>query len=373
MPQGTLAVRFHVDIHHAPLLVIWETTRACALACRHCRAEAIDRRDPRELSTAEGCALIDQVAQMGTPLMVLTGGDPLQRDDLEALIRHGRTSGLRMCTIPAATPRLTRDRLCSLKDAGVDQLALSLDGPDAASHDDFRRVEGSYALTLQAAGWIRELNVPLQVNTVFGAWNAHRFEEMASLVTRLGAVFWEVFFLVPTGRGTELEGCRPADAERLFGSLYEMSRGTSMHIKVTEAPHYRRYVLQQEGVCPREGGPAYLSPADIPPPLRKHVGLGINSAKGFCFVDHTGQVCPSGFLPIAAGSVRDTPLAETYRHHPLFLALRDDTRLRGKCGACFYRSICGGSRARALAAGGDYLGEETLCAYEPALDACPRA
>ena len=186
------AMPFQVDFDRQPLLVIWECTRACALACRHCRASAIDRRDPRELTTGEGKALLDEVHAMGTPIVVLTGGDPLQRDDLEALIRHGKSLGLRVGTIPAGTPRLTRKRLESLRSAGVDQVAFSLDASTAAAHDAFRQVPGSFGLTLQGARWAGELGIPLQVNTVFHADNLDDFDGLARLVTSLGIVFWEL-------------------------------------------------------------------------------------------------------------------------------------------------------------------------------------
>jgi radical SAM protein len=360
-----------VDFNQAPFLLIWETTRACALACRHCRAEAIDWRHPDELTFDEGAQLLDAVTAMGTPIVILTGGDPLQRDDLEDLIQHGKQQGLRVGTIPAATPRLTRDRVASLKAAGLDQMALSLDGWDESSHDGFRRVEGSFARTMGGAAWARELGLPLQINTVFGAWNADRFAELAALVESLGVVFWEVFFLVPTGRGAELDGCTAEQCERLFADLYRMSRRVPFIIKITEAPHYRRYVQQQAG-----------QPGGRPPTMRdihRHSaappgsGLrvtrqGVNSGKGFCFVDHVGDIFPSGFLPILAGNVRRDAIADTYRTAPIFRALRDADRLKGRCGICEYREICGGSRSRAFALTGDPLAEDDSCGYVPEVE-----
>lgn len=344
-----------VDYARAPLLLIWEVTRACALACRHCRASAEDIRDPRELDLDQGKALIDQVAQMGTPLLVLTGGDPLQRGDLEDLISHARKRELTVATIPAATANLTRERIFRLRDSGVQQLALSLDGPTAALHDDFRRVPGTFDKVIEAAGWIRESGVPLQINTVFGAWNHNDFDRMAELVGRLGCVFWEIFFLVPTGRGKSLDGCTGEQFEGLFAKIHALSQKAPFHIKVTEGQHYRRFYIRKEGTT-----------AVLPHTGRKPVSSRpVNAGNGFCFVDHTGVVQPSGFLPIDCGNVKTASLEWIYREHPVFRDLRDLSRLKGKCGICEWRDFCsGGSRARAFSLTGDYLAEEPLCAYQ---------
>lgn len=342
--------RFQVDFEQAPLLLIWEVTRSCELACIHCRAEAIHRRDPRELTLAEGGQLIDEVAGMGTPLIIFTGGDPLQRDDLEALISYAKGAGLRVGTIPATTERLTQKRLESLKAAGVDQLALSIDGETAEKHDAFRRVPGSFSKAMEGARWIRELDIPFQINTVFGAWNADDFEPLAELVESLGVVFWEVFFLVPTGRGTALSCCSAEQFERLFARLSAFSQRVPFVVKVTEGQHYRRY-LEREGTI-----------SD-----RRHLPrVAVNAGRGFCFVDHTGVISPSGFLPLACGDIRHDSLADIYRRHPVFTALRDPERLEGKCGRCRYKVLCGGgSRARAFSLTGNLHAQEPFCVEEP--------
>ncbi len=351
-------MKFDVDFDRAPLLVIWEITRSCELSCKHCRAEAINRRDPRELSLEEGKCLVDDVAAMGTPLMIFTGGDPLQRDDLETLIAHAKSKKLRVGTIPATTARLTRERVASLKAAGVDQMALSLDGPDAETHDTFRRVEGSFEKAMEGAAWARELEVPLQVNSVFGAWNVHQFDEMVALVESLGIVFWEVFFLVPTGRGTELESCTAEQFEELFAKLHALSRRANYIVKVTEGQHFRRYMAEAARNAGGGNGAG-----------RHPMGAGsdkpaVNAGKGFCFVDHIGNVCPSGFLPLPCGNVRETSVIDIYREHPVFKELRDDSLLKGKCAHCPHRRICGGgSRARAYAMTGDYFAPEPFCAF----------
>ena len=362
------AMRMSVDFNEAPLLLIWEVTRACELACRHCRAEAIPGRHPQELTLDEGRRLLDQVVGMGTPLVVFTGGDPLQREDLEDLIRHGKDIGLRVGAIPAATERLTRERVQSLKAAGLDQMALSLDGSTAEAHDDFRQVPGSFERTMLGAKWAQEEEQPLQFNTVFGSWNAGDFEALAAIVRANNVVFWEIFFLVETGRGSVLKGCTPEQCESLFEEIYRFARNTPIIVKVTEAPHYRRYVLEHADELGMEAAPGpsgVVVPESIPGPLRRHTGMGVNSGKGFCFIDHIGNICPSGFLPLESGNVRYYPLASVYRDAPVFKALRDTDQLTGRCGRCPYRLVCGGSRARAYALTGDFRSEDAACGYEP--------
>lgn len=355
----------------APFLVIWEATRACALACSHCRAEAIDRRDPRELDTAAGKDLLTQVAEMGTPICVLTGGDPLQREDLEELIAHGVSKGLRMATIPAATPRLTRERLQSLKDAGVSQIAFSLDAPTADVHDDFRGVPGSFARTMEGARNVRELGIPLQINSVLGPWNRGDVEPMAALVQDLGVSFWEVFVLVPVGRGKTAGELGGGELEKLFEQLYAVANNVDFVVKVAEAPHYRRFVTVKQLRGDAEGGEASANIQRLlerPTGPRQSIGhapSAVNAGRGFCFVDHVGEVMPSGFLPVTAGNVRTEGLAELYRNSELFRSLRDPTRLEGRCGRCEFAASCGGSRSRAYALTGNLFAEDPWCAWKP--------
>ena len=354
-----------MDFARAPLLVIWEVTRACALACRHCRASAIDWRDPRELSLDEGKALLDEIKSMGTPIVVLTGGDPIQRADIEELIAHGKSLGLRMGTIPAGTPRLTRERLASLKAAGIDQVAFSLDAPTAAQHDDFRRVPGSFDLTLRGARWARELDIPLQINTVLCRNNFEQFDEIAALVASLDIVFWEVFFLVPTGRGSELQGCNAEETEALFAKLHALSQTAPYVIKVTEAQHYRRHLLQHKDdkshETPRTALETPHAKRRTPIPASSKV---VNAGNGFCFVDHTGDICPSGFLATVRGNVRTHSITRVYREDDLFTDLRNPRKLKGKCGRCEYRVVCGGSRSRANSVHRDPFAEEPTCILE---------
>jgi radical SAM protein len=364
-----------VDFNQAPFLVIWETTQACDLACSHCRASAQPQRHPGELSTAEGEHLLAQVADMGTPVFILSGGDPVKRPDLYQLIRYGKQVGLRVGTIPAATAGLTEDLVRSLKEAGLDQMALSLDFPTAELHDAFRGVHGAYAKTMAAVEWAHRCELPLQINTTVCGRSAPYFEDMVSLVEGLGIVFWEVFFLGPVGRGEALGGLTAEQCESLFEILYRVQKRASFVLKVTEAPHYRRYVAQHEHHQPQT-----TAGAALPKLLQRSegpghtVGLarrGVNAGNGFAFVSHTGDVYPSGFLPIAGGNVRAQPLAEIYRDSPLFRTLRDPEALLGRCGRCEYRAFCGGSRSRAYALTGNYLATDPWCGYEPRSGAAP--
>jgi len=363
-----------IDFNETPFLVIWETTQACPLACRHCRAEANEERDPDELTTEEGKQLLDQVHAMGTPVCVLSGGDPLKRPDLPELIRHGSELGLRMATIPAASNDLTRNQLAALAEAGLAQVAFSLDGSTAQQHDDLRQVPGTFAKTMQAVEWSHELKLPVQINTTFCRDNFHDIDAMMARVRELDIVFWEIFSLVTVGRGKELVPLTAEEHASLFARLYQLSKEERFVIKLTEAPHYRQYVLAQRA---KEGGGQPDRPSSgsvIPAQLSREMSAsesfgakakGINAGKGFCFVSHTGDVFPSGFLMISAGHVRRQSLVSIYRNSELFHRLRDPSLLKGKCGICEFADICGGSRSRAWATTGDVLAEDPACLYEP--------
>jgi len=366
-----------VDFQQAPFLVIWEMTQACALACRHCRASARPQRDPLELTTEEGQRIIRETAEMGTPILVFSGGDPVNRPDLLDLIRYAKTHRLRAATIPAATDCLTPELVRSLKDAGLDQMALSLDFPRAELHDAFRGVPGAFAKTMAAVEWAREDGLALQINTTLCGDTAPYLEEMADFVQSLGIVFWEVFFLVPVGRGQALTGLSASECERLFETIYGVQKKRDFVVKVTEAPHYRRHVAQRERRIAREPGrpqglvamPSILTQSEGPGHTVGLAPRGVNAGNGFLFVSHRGEIFPSGFLPLAAGNVRQHGLADVYRTSDLFTRLRNPDLLKGRCGRCEYRDICGGSRSRALALTGDPFETDPWCAYEPVADA----
>jgi radical SAM protein len=362
-----------VDFQKAPFLVIWETTQACALACRHCRASAQPERDPLELTLEQGLDLARQVKAMGTPLLIFSGGDPVNRPDLLELIRGGKEQGLRVATIPAATDCLTREIVQRLKGAGLDQMALSLDFPRAELHDSFRGVPGAFDKTVAAARWAHDEGLPLQINTTICAETLPHLEEMAAFIDTLGIVFWEVFFLVPVGRGSVMTSLTAAECEGAFELIYRVQKSRDFVVKVTEAPHYRRHVAQRERQAEGQRGrpeglapmPAILTRSEGPGHTVGLAPRGVNSGNGFLFVSHQGDIFPSGFLPLKAGNVRDTPLADAYRDSQLFRDLRDPEKLKGRCGACEYRKICAGSRSRAFALTGDPFETDPWCSYQP--------
>ena len=367
-PRPTIAA---ADFDRAPFLVIWETTRACDLACKHCRAEAVSERHPFELSTEEAKRMMDAVRRFGHPLFVLTGGDPLKRPDIVELVEYGASIGLRVAMTPSGTPLMTESVLRDLRDAGLARLAVSLDGSTAAIHDAFRGVPGSFDWTIRMLRAARDLGLSTQVNTTVSRYNLDDFDALCSLMTELGIVLWSVFFLVPTGRARAQDVASAEEFEAVFHKMYDLSRTAPFDIKSTAAPQYRRVILQRQ-VAERRAGER----TEAPVPLTAGLGFsladgvgrarGVNDGDGFLFISHTGAIYPSGFLPLAAGNVRRDDLVEVYRYSPLFRQLRDRSLLKGKCGVCEYRDICGGSRARAFAVTGDYLEAEPYCAHVPA-------
>ncbi|ARK30427.1 TIGR04053 family radical SAM/SPASM domain-containing protein [Halalkalibacter krulwichiae] len=346
--------------HQNPFIVIWEVTRACALKCLHCRAEAQHLRDSRELTLQEGKALIDQIYQMNNPLLVLTGGDPLVREDLFELIEHAVKRGVRISMTPSATPRVTKKVMEKAKVAGLSRWAFSLDGHNRDIHDHFRGTKGSFDLTMKAIRHLKELKMPLQINTVVSKFNVKHMREIAELVSELEAVLWSVFFLVPTGRGKNLQPITPDQHEEVMNWLVDLKKTASFDIKTTEAPFFRRVLIQRQG----ENSNYKMNSSHLD---RDCLGRAqnVNDGNGFLFISHIGDVFPSGFLPINCGNIRINDLATIYREHPVFTSLRNPSLYKGKCGTCEYKFICGGSRARAFAVTGDYLESEPYCNYIP--------
>ncbi len=324
-------------------------TQACDLACKHCRADATPRCHPNELTTEEAMAFLDDVRTFGTnQLLVLSGGDPLFRDDTLELVEYGLDIGLQVTMTPSGTRSLTADIVQTFASIGLRRLALSFDGASPETHDAFRQERGSFEQTIAAARAARENDLPLQVNTTVCAETVGELPDIAALVDTLDAVLWSVFFLVPVGRGTTLQSITPDRADRVMRWLADIDDRYSFAVKTTEAPQYRRITQQTTGI-------------DHP----TMPGAGIIAGDGFAFVSHTGEVYPSGFLPYSVGNVRETSIVELYRSAPLFTQLRDRDRLRGKCGACEFRNICGGSRSRAFATTGDPFASDLLCPYRP--------
>lgn len=353
-----------IDFNERPFIAIWEVTQACDLACVHCRASAQPNRHPMELSTDEGKELIDQIAALKVPVFVLTGGDPIKRPDLFELINHARSVGVRVSLTPSATPLLTKEIVVRLKESGLARLAVSMDGACAATHDAFRGMSGSFARTLDAIRWANEIGLPVQINTTFSRRNIAEIDAIVTLMESLSITLWSVFFLVPTGRGKLGDLLNATEFEEVFATIYALSKTASFDIKTTEAQHYRRYLLQQK-VAERRAGAAAAATQEKTADAIGRAPRGLNDGKGFVFISHTGDVFPSGFLPLGAGNIRQQTLASIYREAPLFLSLRDTSKLEGKCGACEFKEICGGSRSRAYALTGNPQGEEPCCSYIP--------
>ena len=399
-PMQNIPARGGIDYDESPFLAIWEVTQSCDLACKHCRASAQPLPHPDELTFAEGKRLIDQIAAMKVPIFVFTGGDPMKRKDVFELIRYASAQRVHVAVTPSATPLLTREAIFKMKEAGVVRLGISLDGSTPEIHDAFRGVPGTWARTVEAIGWANEAGIPIQVHSTISRQNVGDLDALCSFFARQKIVMWNVFFLVPVGRGQLDDLLSGEEFERVFAKIYELSQRAPFQIKTTEAMHYRRYLLQHNleekrmghghpgaalkghdfsradqsatknsGALAPEGKAsdyeAGAPQADATTRNRAWATRRVNDGKGFVFISHVGNVYPSGFLPIHAGNIRQTPLAEIYRNAPIFKALRDTAKLEGKCGACEFKEICGGSRARAYAVTGDPLAAEPCCIYEP--------
>lgn len=347
------------DLGHDPFLVFYEITRACDLACAHCRACAQPQRHRHELTPESSRQLIDELCRFDKPpLLVLTGGDPIKRPDVFDLTAYAVQRGLKVAMTPSATPLVTAQALSRLKSAGLDRLAVSLDGADAATHDGFRQVAGSYDRTFEILADARDIDLSLQINTTITRRNLRQVDAIADLIARQGITLWSVFFLVPVGRGLAEQRIEAAQYEQVFERLWHHANRQPYSIKTTEAHHYRRFVLQRMGDPQRDP--------------QGHVGdrlqrapLGVNDGKGVIFISHTGQIFPSGFMPIECGRFPDQSVVQVYRDHPLLGQLRNPDGFQGKCGRCEYRRLCGGSRARAYAVTGNPLASEPDCIYVP--------
>jgi radical SAM protein len=373
------------DLNERPFMIIWETTQACDLACRHCRAQAQPEHDPLALSTAEAKRLLDQVESFGRPrpIFIFTGGDPFKRADLFELVSYAAQIGLPPAVSPSGTPMLTAENLRRLKEAGAKAISLSIDGSTAERHDDFRRVPGSFEWTVNGWRAARAMGLKLQINTTVTRYNLHDLPNLFRLVQALGAMTWSAFFLVPTGRGLAEDEISPAEYEAVMHFLYDVSKYISA--KTTEGHHYKRVVLQraileEKGLDFKDYLPLHPVYDELRAGLEQVVReaglqpretglqrtpLHINAANGFVFISRRGDVFPSGFLPVSAGSVRQQSLVEIYRTSPLFCTLRDSSKYGGRCGQCEFVKVCGGSRSRAFAMTGNYLAEEPFCTYEP--------
>lgn len=373
-------------MHLSPFIVFWELTRACMLACKHCRAKAIRKRHPKELTTEECFGVIEQLAEFNPkPLLIITGGDPLMREDIAEIIVYASQKGFRAAIAFSGTERATLGKLEELKDAGIARIAVSIDGSDEERHDSFRGVRGTFRMSMQVIENAKKVGIPFQINTTVTKDSIKDLPNIARLCIELEAIMWDVFFVVPTGRAKAEMMPTPQQFEDVLCWLYDLSRRTGLNIKSSAATHLRRIELMRDrGEMPAVSELYWWlldRIDDLPEGIASQIvagghgrslstdgirrSVGITDGRGMLFISHVGEIYPSGFLPLVAGNVRERSVAEVYSNSEIFVNLRDPDRLKGKCGVCEYRKICGGSRARAYAIFGDYLAEEPCCIYVP--------
>lgn len=377
--RGPVVRMGHYDPKDRPFIVIWEVTRACALVCKHCRADAQHHAHSDQLTTEQGKALLDEIAGFGKPqpIVVLTGGDPFERPDLAELVRHGTELGLAMSLSPSVTPKLTRERVRVMHQAGGKAMSVSLDGAVSRTHDAFRGIEGTFDKTVTAAHMITEEGFRLQVNTTITNGNVRELPLLLKDVIGMTAKMWYLFFLVPTGRGVQLQALSPQDKEDVLHWLHDIS--DRIAIKTTEAPQYRRVALQRGAL--RQAGEPMPVPGELwqylteettrllgeapEKPRMPRAPMAVNSGNGFAFIDHVGDVYPSGFLPFVCGNVKEQSFREIYRQSPIMKQLREPDGFHGKCGACEFNDFCGGSRSHAYAVTGDLVASDPTCPWVP--------
>lgn len=370
---ATETPKVRLDFGQRPMLVFWEITRACLLACKHCRASATEGALPGELTTAEGFDVIDQVAGFGRPypILVLTGGDCLLRPDVFDLVEHATALGVPVALSPSVTPSLTPAMIDQIVASGVKAVSISLDGALPATHDGVRGIPGHHVDTLKAIQALSDAGLTVQINTTVMRANVNELADIADQIARAGAHIWEVFFLVQVGRGTETDAVTADEHEDICHFLYDASQHGFI-VRTVEAPFFRRVVARRQA-------------GDLPPSTELYDALSgrletlmgpktgrprahtaaTRDGKGILFIAHDGEVNPAGFLPQPLGNVRDQTIAQIYREDPLLLKIRA-AEFTGRCGICEYADLCGGSRARAYASSGDALGEDPACPYEPA-------
>ncbi len=379
-----------LDLNKRPFIIFWELTRACKLACKHCRAKAQKERHPDELSFEEAKKVIEQIKAFGKPypLVVITGGDPLLREDVFDIVKYGVNSGLRIAMAFSGTDLATSEVLESLKEAGVSRIAISIDGSNESIHDGFRGIKGTFKESMKILKNARKAGISTQINTTVTKFNLHDLANIAKLAIENEATLWDVFFVVPTGRAKIEYMPSSQEFEDILNWLYDVSKKTGLNIKSSAATHLRRIELQRDAGMEMKVSELYydlLHQIDgLEAELKSESAgsivagghgrsladgikrmMGITDGRGMFFISHVGEVYPSGFLPLVAGNVREMSLKEIYNESKIFKDLKDPEKLKGKCGRCEYRRICGGSRARAFALTGDYLTQEPRCIYTP--------
>lgn len=407
MAEGNGSTHPATKKEFTPRLIFWEVTKGCNLRCIHCRATATELMSPRDLPTGKALNIISQIADFGNPILVLSGGEPLYRNDIFELAEYGTSRGLRVALATNGT-LVTKDVAQKIKDAGIKRVSISLDGSDAATHDSFRGIPGAFDAAVYGMRNLQELGVSVQINTTIARHNAHQLPSVLDLARNLGADALHTFLLVPVGCGVDIateQMVPPEEYERMLNWFYDQSLDGGIELKATCAPHYFR-VARQRRAADRLAGkpepvraaphqPQPIGPTDMTMPGSTGISLrpgggapvghsghpgghpgdmnamtkGCLAGTGVCFISHEGEVFPCGYLPAIAGDLRKQSFAEIWNESSVFAQLRDDDNLGGKCGCCEFRHVCMGCRARAYAATGDFLAEEPFCVYEPGTSA----
>ena len=341
-----------------PRVIAWESTQACNLVCQHCRASAQQEPSSDELSTVEVLQLIDQIAALSKPIFVISGGEPLMREDIFRVAAHANERGLRVAISPNGT-LITPDVVNRLQAAGVQRVSVSIDGSRAARHDAIRGVAGAFSQAVRGVRYCREGRLPFQINTTVMRQNVDDLSAIHDLTVSLGAVAWHIFMLVPTGRGRVDDELTPRGYEAILNWIYDAATRSPIPMRVTCGPQFVRLVLTRRAEA-----------ATVPNLVGHRRGLdrtsrGCLAGMGYCFISHRGEVYPCGYLPVLAGDVREEDFGTIYRESALFRELRELSRLQGKCGRCSFVQCCGGCRARAFGLTGNYLAEEPYCFYQP--------
>jgi len=367
------------DYSEAPIFVCWETTKACHLTCRHCRAKAIRSRQRGELTTDQALKLIDRLLEFGQPYpaLLLTGGDPLERSDFFELIEYAKSKGIYVAVAASVTPKLNETSLLHMKNLDVDIMSVSLDGASPESHDHLRGIGGTWKTTIDVLRMSREVGLRTQINTTIMRSNVKELADIFHIMRYNGAVAWELFFLIRTGRGASLEMLSAVECEEVMNFLYDTAH-YGIPVRTAEGPSFRRVRMQRESglepsgemYCKLASQLRELEGEPISAPILKlaHTSDG----RGILFVSHRGEVYPSGFLPLECGRVPRDNLLKIYRSHALFRALRDPANLKGRCGSCEYKLACGGSRSRAFAELNDSFEEDPICPYIPGYNTLER-
>ncbi|VEN73509.1 Radical SAM domain protein [Candidatus Desulfarcum epimagneticum] len=346
------------DPFASPRLIAWEVTRSCNLACVHCRAAADKGPYEGELSPDASLALVDQMAEVGSPIVILTGGEPLLRPDIFDIAAYGTEKGLRMVMAPNGS-LITKETAKKMADSGIKRISVSLDGNEKNSHDRFRGVDGAFDSAVRGIRLAKDAGVEFQINTTITQANLELMPAIHDLAIEMGAAAHHIFLLVPTGRGKYIsdQAISAEEYEKTLNWFYDRRGKTAMHLKATCAPHYYRILRQR---AKEDGETVSFETHGMDAVTR-----GCLAGTGFCFISHRGIVRPCGFLHADCGDVTRWPFQDIWKASDVFLKLRDFSALKGKCGACEYKKVCGGCRARAYEATGDFMTPEPLCAYQP--------